>query len=363
MPDTTQTVQPEGQTTSERRSESRGSTGGGSSRMNVQLKSADYEAGANYLSPNGGAAAALRPLSAPGDAPVQMAPIGGAAATSTSATSAGAAQTSTSATSAGAAQTSTSATSAGAAATSTSASAAATTTMAGAATATEGAAATTTTRPVATVTKTTDYGKFVIYPNDFVGPLPVNDRAADTWTLRQRDYDELMAKLNAVKGGTSKIKLSGNAAFKSGTLLDLGWLMTVGVGQKLISALAAASFSTTIEKTDGGNACGYNPDADSWETTDTPPKKGKGANATVYYNPATLQIGDGAGWKTRPPAIGLAHELVHAWTAVNGQRARGETGGTNNRELQAVGLGAYKDAVISENQFRAAFGLPTRPVY
>ncbi|PKN57073.1 MAG: hypothetical protein CVU56_12850 [Deltaproteobacteria bacterium HGW-Deltaproteobacteria-14] len=318
MPDATQTVRPEGETTPERRPEARGSTGG-SSRMNVQLKGADYEAGANYLSPGGGAAAALRPPPAPIGAPVQMEKTEGTTPTEGTQT-------------------------------------------------TEGATTpeTTTEAPdnaPASVTKTTDYGKFIVYPDDFVGPLPVNDRAADTWTLHQKDYDELIAKLDAVKGGTSKIKLSGDATFKSGTLLDLGWLMTVGVGQQLIGELAAASFTTTIEKTDGGNACGYDPDADSWETTDTPPQKGPGANATVYYNPARLQIGDGAGWKTRPPAIGLAHELVHAWTAVNGQRARGVTEGTNNRELQAVGLGAYKDAVISENQFRAAFGLPTRPVY
>jgi hypothetical protein len=77
----------------------------------------------------------------------------------------------------------------------------------------------------------------------------------------------------------------------------------------------------------------------------------------VKYNPGlhTLPGDPAEAWMQRPPAIGLAHELVHAWAGMTGIRARDQL------EEQAVGLGEFREAVFTENRFRAAFKLPLRP--
>src|SRR5262249_11374483 len=140
------------------------------------------------------------------------------------------------------------------------------------------------------------------------------------------------------------------------------WLMTSSIGRELIDAMVITGKNLTIQETAGGNSTSYNPDADSWENTDGTP--GRGADITINYNTVEQNPYGGAEpWMTRPPAIGLAHEMIHGWTGMIGTRARGTTGGVNRRELQATGLGAYANAIFTENRFRAAFGLPLRPRY
>jgi len=213
--------------------------------------------------------------------------------------------------------------------------------------------------------ETNEFGAFSVYPDEFIGPLPLSVRSEESWPIRRTDLDALVTRLTEVKDGASNIKVTGNDAFKTHVYLDLGWLMTAGVGQQLIQEIQAASHDVEIIKTEGGNGAGYDPDDDSWETTDTPPKPGPGSNVTVHFNPARLFIKDGSlDWHHRPPAIGLAHEMVHAWTGVYGTRARGEDEhGVRRREQQATGLAEHADHAITENRFRAAFGLPLRPVY
>ncbi len=210
----------------------------------------------------------------------------------------------------------------------------------------------------------TEFGSFDIYPDDFMGPLPLSVRSAETWPIKQADFDVLNTRLTAVKEGSSKLSVDGTDTFKTGVYLDLAWLMTSPVGQALIQELQNASHTVKIVEGAGGNGENADNFDDGLETTDVPPKAGPGSNATINYNPHKLSIGDGTlNWHTRPPAIGLAHEMVHAWADVYGRTGRGETGGVKRYEHQAVGIEDYRDARISENKFRAAFGLPTRPVY
>jgi Effector protein/Domain of unknown function (DUF4157) len=209
----------------------------------------------------------------------------------------------------------------------------------------------------------TEFGDFNIYPDDFIGPLPVATRASGPWAIRRSNYDNLISKLTSVRAGTSKVIVGGTAAFKVKVYVDLGWLMTSGPGQELINQLTARTFTLTINETTGGNETSYDPDADSWERPDGTP--GPGANITVGYNTVeTNPYGGTDAWMTRPPAIGLAHEMVHAWTGIYGTRARGnDAAGVRRRENQATGLGEWANARLSENRFRAAFGLPLRPTY
>lgn len=211
----------------------------------------------------------------------------------------------------------------------------------------------------------TEFGNFMVYPDKFVGPLPLSERTAEEWPIRQAAFDNLMTRLTEIRDNASNIIITGTDQFRTGLFLDLGWLMTSGVGQELIRELQDAPHTVTIQVTAGGNATSYSPDADSYERPISPPEAGPGANVTVSYNPNTLFIKDGSlDWHHRPPAIGLAHELVHAWTGVYGTRALGEdSAGVRRRELQATGLGEFTTARLTENRFRAAFGLPLRPVY
>jgi type VI secretion system secreted protein VgrG len=174
-----------------------------------------------------------------------------------------------------------------------------------------------------------------------------------------------MDRLTEVSNNASNLIVTGTDAFKTSVMLDLGWLMTSGVGQDLVQEIQDSAHTVTIEEGGGGNATSYNPDADSYERPVSPPEAGPGANVTITYNPNILFIKDGTlDWHHRPPAIGLAHEVVHAWTGVYGTRALGtDDAGVKRRELQATGLGEFADARITENRFRAAFGLPLRPVY
>lgn len=210
----------------------------------------------------------------------------------------------------------------------------------------------------------TEFGSFDIYPDDFIGPLPVSVRNAETWPIKQADFDNLNTQLSKVKEGTANLSVEGTDKFKTGVFLDLAWLMTSGVGQTLINEIQAASHTVKITETGGGNSEDAANFDNGLETTDVPPKAGPGSNAVIKYNPNTLFIKDGSlDWHNRPPAIGLAHEMIHAWADVHGRSGRGKTGAVPRYELQAVGLDEYRTARISENNFRAAFGLPLRPVY
>jgi len=210
----------------------------------------------------------------------------------------------------------------------------------------------------------TEFGNFDIYPDDFIGPLPVSVRSAESWPIRQADFDNLVTRLTEVSNNASKLIITGTDAFKTGVMLDLGWLMTSSVGQDLVREIQESAHTVTIKQGAGGNATSYSPDADSYERPISPPEAGPGANVTISYNPSILFIKDGSlAWHHRPPAIGLAHEMVHAWTGVYGTRALYETAGIKRRELQATGLDEFATARLSENRFRAAFGLPERPVY
>jgi hypothetical protein len=217
--------------------------------------------------------------------------------------------------------------------------------------------------PAGPQTVTTDYGTFAVYPDDFVGPLPAAEAGAGhTWPVRQADYARIQVAVESVRGGAAGVVVEGSETFESAVLLDLAWLLTQSVGRELVDSIVGTGKTITIKQTGGGNATGYASNADSYERADGTP--GPGSNTTVDYDTGEWNpYGGTDAWMRRPPAIGLAHEMVHAWTGMNGTRALGATAGVNRRELQATGLGEFSGAALTENRFRAAFGLPLRPRY
>lgn len=221
--------------------------------------------------------------------------------------------------------------------------------------------------------KSTDFGEFMIYPDGTkLGPSAYHQMEpgamgpVDAFRVTEATFARIELALAAVKAGSSWLKITGTAAFKAKVMPDLAWILTSSVGGEFFDAMAKSGNKMTIEETSGGNATGYDPDADSWEKDDGSP--GKGCDVSIDYNPGEWNpYGDTEEWMTRPPAIGLAHEMVHGWTGMIGTRAKGtvDVGGVTEkrREMQATGLGDWEKAKFSENKFRAAFGLPLRPRY
>lgn len=88
-------------------------------------------------------------------------------------------------------------------------------------------------------------------------------------------------------------------------------------------------------------------------------KGGGGCGSAVFFNPAVEVIpGQGA----RPPFIGLAHEMVHAWH--NAMGTKKDT--YDNEESFTVGLGAWArpdPSLITENRIRLDYDLSIRHKY
>jgi hypothetical protein len=221
--------------------------------------------------------------------------------------------------------------------------------------------------------KSTEFGYFIIYPNtEKLGPAAYPEMApgqygpADAFRVTEATFARIELAMTAVKAGSGWLTIEGADAFKAKVMPDLAWILTSSVGQEFFDAMAKTGHKMTIKETSGGNATSYSPDADSWETDDGKP--GKGCDVTVKYNPGEWNpYGGTEAWMTRPPAIGMAHEMVHGWTGMMGTRAKGtvvvEGVTEKRREMQATGLGDWEKAKFSENRFRAAFGLPLRPRY
>jgi hypothetical protein len=88
-------------------------------------------------------------------------------------------------------------------------------------------------------------------------------------------------------------------------------------------------------------------------------KNGTGSGSGVHWNPNIWTV---PGQGMRPPYIGLAHELVHAW-----HNARGTKKGDYDEEEQfTVGLGQYAIAdanMITENRIRLEHNVGLRHQY
>ena len=91
-----------------------------------------------------------------------------------------------------------------------------------------------------------------------------------------------------------------------------------------------------------------------------------GTHATVRWSSASTQFTDTNGVaQVRPPYIGLAHELVHAYHDIMGDQT-GHDIGTPTRALYeylCIGLGDWAGVALSENAIRASGGMALRACY
>ena len=89
-------------------------------------------------------------------------------------------------------------------------------------------------------------------------------------------------------------------------------------------------------------------------------RPGEGSNSGIYLNPdgQVSCVGErGMAW--RPPGIGVAHELCHAWRNATGNRLfdDAQACGLDDDEVMTTGIPPYSAEVYTENKFRAFWPL------
>ena len=175
-------------------------------------------------------------------------------------------------------------------------------------------------------------------------------------------------------GVPSNVKVEGDKGYQARVGSDLETLSSIGVGQSLFEGLKGSGRSVTIKSTDSGNMCSFTNGA----MLKSNGRANEGSDSTVEYNRSRVKLGSDD-WGTRPPVVGMFHEMVHSfdasWGVMDGksydysgnQVEDGKSGSVKGYELQAVGIDVgsvmQNPANISENGLRAFLGLANRDRY
>ena len=172
------------------------------------------------------------------------------------------------------------------------------------------------------------------------------------------------------------IKIEGTEKFREQTVQALAKIAQTPSGAKLLADLHKGDKTITIKETAGGNKVnGFTADG----KVGADGKPGSGSDSTVWYNPNRQSLGNDQAWKTRPPEIGLAHELIHAKHAsygeidlskVDNDHKPDPSDPTKNakvikEEAKTVGFPPHDNEPYSENKIRDEWDpkQPQRPFY
>jgi hypothetical protein len=236
------------------------------------------------------------------------------------------------------------------------------------------------------------------FVGDTAGPVGFRDHGDPTSPMFERmnkagadakqlcDPQDIQPKGNlpdmTIAGGGKEIIsdgliIRGRDYFIEAVTADLAALKQTNAGRKLLLRIQASKKKVRIISTDGGNEmrefdrAGAYP-ADKIVSYRYKGEKcihsfkgtGAGSDCEISYNNTITHSGEGdEKWRKHPPMIGLAHELVHAMLAAEGKWDAGHTNAVWNRELQAVGLGKFSKAEVSENAIRRELRLAVRTEY
>jgi hypothetical protein len=168
-------------------------------------------------------------------------------------------------------------------------------------------------------------------------------------------------------------KIEGDLAYQKKVVNDLHKLYSTKSGKALLESISKSGKNLTIKAPAAGkgNAASFKVPAGYAKADGT---NGKGSDVTVYFDPDKKTLGGKEAWRTRPPAVALGHELIHADDAMYGRLPLGDGPNGNkapkttpNLEKRAVGLPPYekglKGAPYTENSIRKEMGQPARPYY
>lgn len=174
-----------------------------------------------------------------------------------------------------------------------------------------------------------------------------------------------------------RIIIKGPNDFASTTQAHLTQLAQIPIGRKLLESIGKSGKSVTIVPTDRvseappvdfkaavpkGKTLKWH---DLWGNEKKIRGNGRGSDTVIKYNPSFTCSHQTKDWKSHPPEIALAHELIHADDSAYGRLDPDEINGVRNYERQAVGLTPYESKEFTENKFRLAWKkkLPLRTHY
>jgi type VI secretion system secreted protein VgrG len=155
------------------------------------------------------------------------------------------------------------------------------------------------------------------------------------------------------------IVIKNDSAFQSAVLRDLAQIQSTPTGAKLLKSIDSSGQTVNINKSGAGNGASPVDGAKAVRKADGTPGDGTGSN--VSYNPGKTSIGDGSKpWHTRPPAVGLAHELMHTNHSAHGTNDFTQTG-----EDMVVGNPPHDTQPFTENKVRSEWHpkQPNRDTY
>jgi type VI secretion system secreted protein VgrG len=206
------------------------------------------------------------------------------------------------------------------------------------------------------------------------GPNKVADQLAAADTAAKAS-SSAATSVKAVQGcGFAGIAIEGTDAFREKTQAALKEIAATPSGAAMLAALKDSGKTVTIKETSSGNACNGFTNAAVMKDG----KPGTGSDSTVLFNPDRKSTGSEK-WETRPPAIGLGHELVHATHAARGEvdlkkvdndskpdpAHPKQTAKELTEEVRTAGVPPYDKEPYSENKLRDEWKpkQPARPWY
>jgi hypothetical protein len=210
-----------------------------------------------------------------------------------------------------------------------------------------------------------------------LGYAPVKEREALDKILTAELLDKIPAAELVVAEYQQGIVIKGAIDFVEKTRTHLDQIARVPTGGRLLMSLASRGLNVTLVPSSRTNEAR----PDNYRAAVAPGKSlrwrdesgrerairgaGGGSNTTINYNPDLSVIGFSEAWQRQPPAIWLAHELIHADDAAYGRMDPEMIEGVRNYERQAIGLPPYEMKEFTENRLRAEWSepQPARPRY
>jgi hypothetical protein len=202
------------------------------------------------------------------------------------------------------------------------------------------------------------------------GPI---DHCGTTIHPNERLPDKPLEKMEVEIKYNDGITIRGTRDFVERTKAHLDQISRTRSGKKLLKSIAKSGKKTRIVQATGGNSTHYTNNQGvikkdkvvEWTDEDSGCKEkltgtGEGSNSIIEYNDSVTEVGTEEEWQKRPPAIGLAHELVHADDAAYGRTDPDSKNGEGNWERRAVGLSPYEKSDYSENKIRSEWD-PKQP--
>jgi hypothetical protein len=210
-----------------------------------------------------------------------------------------------------------------------------------------------------------------------LGYAPLKDKEALDKILTAELLDKIPPEKLVSIEYQHKTIIKGTEEFVEKVRSHLDSIASITIGERLLESLAQSGRSITIVPDKRAN------DArpDNYRAAVAPGKvlkwkdasgkerairgNGAGSDTTIKYNPHLSSIGSNEAWQRQPPAIWLAHELIHADDAAYGRMDPEYRDGIRNYERQAIGLPPYDEKQFTENKIRAAWSepQPLRPRY